>query len=146
MQAYKDACMLMELEMKRKTPSGKARLNVLYILSAICRKSKKLHAAKDKYCKLLSLHCIFENGLSETLMTHQSHPAITSAWHLDKEICKEICGCFRACNLFAAVCVLVSGLCMIKCRNSVITNSHLLSSCPSRARVRKDTYICLLDL
>jgi len=49
MQAYKDVSMLLEKQMKRKGGQSKARLNVLYVLSSICRESKKKHGAKDKY-------------------------------------------------------------------------------------------------
>ena len=45
--------MLLETQMKSKIPTGRARLNVLYVLSAICRKSKKQHGLKDKYCESL---------------------------------------------------------------------------------------------
>lgn len=47
-QAYKDVSMLLEKQMKRK-PATKSRLNVFYILSAICRQSKKRFKEKDKY-------------------------------------------------------------------------------------------------
>ena len=41
--------MLLEKHMKRKPASTKARLNVFYLLSAICRQSKKQFKEKDKY-------------------------------------------------------------------------------------------------
>lgn len=49
LQAYKDVTMILERHMKRKPATTKARLNVFYVLSAICRQSKKQFKDKDKY-------------------------------------------------------------------------------------------------
>ena len=52
LQAYKDVSMLLETQMKRAPASKKTRLNVFYVLSSICRQSKKRFKEKDKYGKL----------------------------------------------------------------------------------------------
>ena len=43
--------MLLERQMKRSKSASKARLQVLYVISAICRKSKRKFGEKDKYGK-----------------------------------------------------------------------------------------------
>ena len=55
--------MLLEKQMKRKGGQSKARLNVLYVLSSICRDSKNKHGAKDKYGETLDPLPFFQNAI-----------------------------------------------------------------------------------
>ena len=52
LQAYKDVSMLLETQMKRAPANKKTRLNIFYVLSSICRQSKKRFKEKDKYGEL----------------------------------------------------------------------------------------------
>lgn len=55
MQCYKSVVALVEKALGRAAPVQ--RLNVLYALSAICRRSKALRGVRDKYGADLALRC-----------------------------------------------------------------------------------------
>ena len=55
LQCYKSVCF--ELEKASKKVHKKQRLNVLYIISDICRKSQARLGSKDKYGKLHICSC-----------------------------------------------------------------------------------------